>query len=95
MNDDASHRSSTHEGEREREREMGLGYTDTDTDDRKLHFRNCKMSGFENGRHASRELELEEHVLNRLHKKAHKFVFHLTLCLCEREEKKEGERRAW
>jgi hypothetical protein len=46
------------------------------------------MSGFENGRHASRELELEEHVLNTLHKKAHKIVFHLTLCLCEREEKK-------
>jgi hypothetical protein len=62
--------------------------TDTDTDDRKLHVRNCKMSGFENGRHASRELELEEHVLNTLHKKAHKIVFHLTLCLCEREEKK-------
>jgi hypothetical protein len=71
---------------------MGLGYTDTD--DRKLHVRNCKMSGFENGRHASRELELEEHVLNTLHKKAHKIVFHQTLCLCEgREEKGElGEK---
>jgi hypothetical protein len=88
----ASHRSSTHEGKREREQEREI-YTDTDIEDRKLHVRNCKMSGFENGRHASRELELEGHVLNTLHEKAHEIVFHLSLCLCEREEKKRERRK--